>query len=51
MIPVLASTQSISAVLATLATPVLVPQKPMVLVRVEVNGRMESHWVEDQSGL
>jgi hypothetical protein len=48
MIPVLASTQSISAVLATLATPVLVPHKPLVLVQVEVNGKMECRWVEDR---
>jgi hypothetical protein len=38
--------QTVAAVIATLVTPALIPQKSLVLAWVEVNGKKECRWVE-----
>jgi len=48
MITTVAQNQTLSAVIATLATPILVTTKPLVMVQVEVNGKLECRWVEDR---
>jgi len=40
-------TQPIATILATLAAPILEPQKNMVMAWVNINGKLERHWVED----
>ncbi len=35
------------SLLANLTTPILRAEKPLVLVWVEVDGKMECRWVED----